>query len=209
MPQGTGFPFIPAPIVNASVGLLFGTDIMVRFIPTTNLPGVNGSTSLVGAGLKHGLNQYIPGGGLLPVDISVMGAFTNFQIEADPGMRLDANDSRDFDQQVIFSADSYNFNALIGYSMPLFPLSAYAGLGFESSSTSFKANGEYPVFEVNESGHKAEAILSDPVDISFENNSSPRAMVGLRFSILVLDLFADMTYTSYPTVSAGFGVSFR
>lgn len=209
LPGGTGFPYIPVPIVNASLGLVLDTDIMVRFIPSTNLPGVNGSVNMFGGGLKHGINQYIPGGGLLPIDISVMGAFTNFQMEADPELRLSSNEANDYNQQVIFTANSYNINALIGYSIPVFPLSFYAGLGYESSSASFKAKGDFPIFEINQAGHRAEAILNDPVSISYDNINSPRAMAGLRFSILLLDLFADVTYTDYPVASAGFGFSFR
>ncbi|MEX2404506.1 MAG: DUF6588 family protein [Balneolales bacterium] len=205
MPKGTGFPFIPAPIVNASVGLLFDTDVMVRFIPETSLYGVNGSVNLMGAGLKHGINQYMPGGSLLPVDLSVMGAFTQFSMEADPNVRINQND--DFDQQLIFSSNSFNMNALVGKNLPF--ISFFAGVGFETSSTSFKANGDYPVYEVNAGGQQEQAILTDPVNIAYEDNSSFRAMAGARFSILILDLFADVTYSDYLVGSAGFGISFR
>ncbi|MEX2639917.1 MAG: DUF6588 family protein [Balneolales bacterium] len=205
MPKGTGFPYIPAPMVNASVGLVFDTDVMVRFIPTTSLYGVNGSVSLVGAGLKHGLNQYIPAGGLLPIDLSVMAAFTQFRIEADPNVRIDQ--SSDFDQQLLFSANSFNTNLLVGKNLPF--ISAFAGIGFETSSTSFEANGQYPVLEVEAGGQQQQAVLNDPVNISYDDNSAFRALAGVRFSILILDLFADVTYSDYIVGSAGFGISFR
>lgn len=205
MPQGTGFPYIPAPMINASVGLLFDTDVMVRFIPTITYADVNGSISLLGGGIKHGLNQYIPAGGLLPVDLSVMAAFTNFTIEADPNVRINQNE--DFDQQLIFSSNSFNMNALVGRNLPF--ISVFAGVGFETSTTSFKANGEYPFMQLDDGGNEGQAILTDPVDISFDQGTNLRAVAGARFSILILDLFADVTYSNYVVGSAGFGISFR
>ncbi|MEX1121401.1 MAG: DUF6588 family protein [Balneolales bacterium] len=205
MPKGTGFPYIPAPMINASVGVVFDTDVMVRFIPETSLYGDMGSINLLGAGLKHGINQYIPGGWLLPVDLSVMGAFTQFNMEADPKVRINQND--EFDQQLAFSANSFNVNALVGKNLPF--ISFFAGLGFETSSTSFEANGDYPILEVNAGGQQEQAILTDPVNIAYESSTNFRAMAGARFSLLIFDLFADVTYSDYVVGSAGVGISFR
>jgi len=55
MPEGTGYPFVPAPMIQGTVGIIKDTDISLRFMPTVTVEDIN--TSLFGFGVKHGLNQ--------------------------------------------------------------------------------------------------------------------------------------------------------
>src|SRR5690554_3126972 len=59
LPNGSGFDKLPAPMVQAAVGLPWDTEVALRFIPSTSL-GDAGKVKLYGFGVKHSLKQYIP-----------------------------------------------------------------------------------------------------------------------------------------------------
>lgn len=80
MPDGTGFPYVPAPMVQLTVGIPYDTDVSLRAIPSINIPNTDGTINLFGVGVKHGLNQWIPGGALLPVDISAQVGYTQLNM---------------------------------------------------------------------------------------------------------------------------------
>ena len=82
MPKGIGYNVVPAPMLQANVGLIKDTDITARYIPVTNIKNL-GDLSLTGIGIKHGLNQWLPGGKLLPVDLSIMAAYTTLSLNDD------------------------------------------------------------------------------------------------------------------------------
>ena len=70
LPLGT----IPAPFVQASVGVVFDTDLLVRFIPTMEMQG--STFSLTGFGLKHNIMQYFGPLDKLPLNVSVLAAIS-------------------------------------------------------------------------------------------------------------------------------------
>ena len=91
LPQGTGLNFAPAPVIQAGIGLTYSTSLMIRLVPKIKVNDYSGY--MTGFGVQHGLNQWIPGGQSLPVDLSVMLGYTlirgriNLDItpEYDPG----------------------------------------------------------------------------------------------------------------------------
>ncbi len=182
MPQGTGFEYVPIAMLQGNVGLIKGTDVTVRYIPETDL-GDFGTISLSGVGIKHGLNQWLPGGKLLPVDISVMAAYTTLSLNAD----LSAN------QAVETTTDAFVLNALVGKSLPF--ISAYAGIGFQSGS-----------FELNlEEG----GLLTDPINYTQDSDAAIQALAGVQFKIAFLRVFAEATAAEYVTYNAGVGIGLR
>ena len=69
-------------MVQANLGLFLGTDVTVRYVPETEILDY-GNVDLVGVGIKHELNQWIPGGKLLPIDLTIMAAYTQFNMAVD------------------------------------------------------------------------------------------------------------------------------
>ena len=55
MPQGTKLPFVPAPQLQASIGLIKGLELTLRTMPTIKLGDKAGSVGMTGAGLKINL----------------------------------------------------------------------------------------------------------------------------------------------------------
>ena len=80
---------IPIPTLNVGLGLIKGTEINVRYIPTyeydIGFVG-KGSVELYGAGIKHDVLQWLPINKFLPFDLSIQGAFsrfnTSFEVES-------------------------------------------------------------------------------------------------------------------------------
>ncbi|MEQ9265149.1 MAG: hypothetical protein RLN81_08015 [Balneolaceae bacterium] len=193
VPGGTGFSYVPTAMIQGNVGLIKGTDVTVRYIPETGL-GDYGDIALFGAGIKHGLNQWIPGGKLLPVDISLMAAFTSIDVSADLEFNAGATD-----QKVETTTDSFVFNALVGKTLPF--ISAYAGVGFQTGSFELNMVGDYDL--------GGGQILSDPVSYTQDSDAGIHALAGLQFKVAILRIYAEATVAEYTTVNAGIGIGFR
>ncbi|GAB5409275.1 MAG: hypothetical protein BalsKO_16400 [Balneolaceae bacterium] len=196
LPGGTGFNYVPAAMLQANVGLIKGTDITARYIPETAL-GDFGNISLIGFGIKHGLNQWIPGGKLLPVDISLMAAFSQVDLNADLEFNTGATD-----QVVETSTNTFVFNALVGKTLPF--VSAYAGVGYQTGSFELNMLGDYQI-----GTGVASTTISDPVSYKEDSEAGVHALAGLQFKIAILRIYAEATLAEYATVNAGIGIGFR
>ena len=68
---------MPVPTAQIGIGLPFGTELKVRFIPKISIK--DGDISLWGVGLVHSIMQYLPGNKLLPFDVSLFGGYTKLE----------------------------------------------------------------------------------------------------------------------------------
>lgn len=195
-PGGTGFNYVPAAMIQANVGLIKDTDITLRYIPETDI-GDFGEISVIGAGVKHGLNQWLPGGKLLPVDISVMAAFSTVSLDANLNFNPGATD-----QVVETTTESFVFNALVGKTLPF--ISAYAGVGFQTGNFELDMLGDYTI------GSGAfQQTLSNPVSYTQSSDASVHALAGVQLKIAILRIFAEVTAAEFVTYNAGIGIGLR
>jgi len=222
LPRGTDFPFVPAPMIQGTVGLLHDTDISLRLVPSVTAANVDGQVNLFGIGAKHGLNQWIPGGEVLPIDLSVQVGYTrfNFDIETNVQPESGADIRNDFDpsewdgQQFELTSSGYTVNLLVGRNLPI--IGFFAGVGFQSSTTSIATKGSYPVTVPNENFDpatspepKAINSLTDPFNISVDGDNSLHALAGFRVRLGVISVSGSYTISNYPVANVGVGVSFR
>ena len=85
MPQGLDWRYVPAPMVQAGVGLFKGTDVLGRYLPNIKTSG--SEFGLWGIGGKHDIKQWIPGVKKLPVlQLSLMYGYT--KLHTNVGYRL-------------------------------------------------------------------------------------------------------------------------
>ena len=182
MPKGTGFNGVPAPMLQANVGLIKDTELTARYIPVTNI-GDFGDLSLTGIGIKHGLNQWLPGGKLLPIDISIMAAYTTLSLNAD----INSN------QSVETTTDGFVLNALVGKTLPF--LSAYGGIGFQTGSFAL---------DIEQGG-----LLSESISYTQDSDAAIHAMAGFQLKIAILRIYVEATMAEYATVNAGIGIGLR
>lgn len=222
MPAGSGFGYVPTPMLQASVGLPMGTDIIIRMLPTYTIDEY-GSFSLWGFGVKHDLKTWLPGGDLIPFDLSVMAGYTSFKTSTgymvEPGSGSYEADPGNYDhpetwenQRLDIGSNAFTVNALIGKSFPVITL--YGGVGYETSTMNIKSIGNYPVIIPEKSGefytgNRELDIITDPLDIQIRGTNHFRALAGLRLKLLILTISADYTVAEYSMASVGVGFSFR
>ncbi|MEA3317279.1 MAG: DUF6588 family protein [Bacteroidota bacterium] len=220
LPKGTGFKYVPSPMIQASVGFIKGTEIIGRYTPRFDVGDI-GSIGLWGVGVKHSLKQWIPAVKRIPVlQLSVMAGYTEFSSTSDisfqPGFYSDFSTnvvSADYsNQQMLLKTSSFTGNLLVSANLPV--VCFYGGLGFATTKTNLKMEGNYPFPEINESSGDRQIISKkDPIDISIENSdgskTKPRLNLGMRLKFAVVTLHFDYTYANYSIATAGLGISFR
>lgn len=226
MPEGTGFGYVPAPMIKAGIGLIKDTDLMLRYTPEYEIQDF-GSFRVFGFGVKHGINQWLPAGNLLPVDLSVMFGYTSMDVNSD--FRVDATDViRDPDntenpypsstwdgQGIELTTNAWTMNALVGKTFPM--ISLYGGVGYEASTLGIKTPGSYPTVVPNEAYESdpnnnepliVEA-LDEPIDVEIDGKNSFRLLAGFRFRFAIFHVSGSYTLANYPSYNLGVGISFR
>ena len=187
MPGGFKTPAIPLPMIQAGIGLIKNTAIDVRYMPMMNV-GSNFNVNLFGIGLKHDLLQWIPGvGDMIPMSLSFQGGYTSLNTELNIA-----------DQKVTLNTKATTFNLVA--SKRLLMVTGYAGVGYNSSTTSFSADADFELSGIR---------FEEKVQMDFESKNNLRANIGLRLNITLITIQADYTFAEYPTATLGIGVSLR
>ncbi len=218
LPPGTGFAYVPTPMIQVGVGLWFGTEIMGRFFP--RIPLKQAKVGMWGFGLKHDIKQWIPGLKDVPVlNISLMGGYT--RLNSGVGMEVtpekvglqDYNDVEPTvweNQEMILKTSSLTANLLISADLPV--VTFYGGVGFATTKTNLKFEGNYPMLGF-EGGIPFVNAEQDPIDIEVKNKdggiTKPRLNVGMRFKFGVFTMHFDYVRATYNVASFGLGISFR
>jgi hypothetical protein len=192
---------IPAPFVQASVGVVFDTDLLVRFIPTMEIQG--STFSLTGFGLKHNIMQYFGPLDKLPLNVSVLAAISKASFEYDLSDSTFGGNSSN--RKMTFEADTFTIQALASIDLPV--VSAFAGLGYNSGDSQFDVSGDYSI-PYTVSGINISRVLEDPISIASEA-SGVMGIVGARLNLLFLKIFANYTIQEYNTLTAGISFNFR
>jgi len=232
-PGGTGIAWAPSPMINASLGLIKGTEVMGRYMPTFKYgQAKNNTIGLWGIGGKHDIGQWIPFVKRVPVlNIAVMYGYTKLDFHTSltpvtpemlsvaPGHDLttlaDWN-TQDMDMQF----KSHTANLLISANLPV--VSFYGGVGFSSSKVNLKLNGDFPIPTIisdpldpdfGEVVVTDASMVTDPFDIEISNQdggtTKPRLNAGIRFKFAVITLHFDYTKANYSVATAGLGISVR
>lgn len=232
LPQGTGFGYTPAPVVQLGVGLVKETDLQFRYSP--DLEWGNGSKmGLWGVGLKHSIKQWIPALNKIPVfDLSLQGGYTKLNMTTDLDFQPSAYEDMGIIQpgDIIMESPGYydnqellldisNITANIIFSGDFKVICLYGGVGISSSTSNLQLNGNYPFPEFVDPLTSTQiridetTALSDPIDISIKSTdgsaTKPRFNAGFRLKFAVVTINFDYTYANYSIASAGLGVSFR
>ncbi len=195
MPGGAGLSLVPVPVLQAGIGLGGATSIMARAIPTLEL-GSYGSVHSWGVAVQHGLNQWIPGGALLPLHFSVQAGYSSLGLSA----VLDAPQLAD--QELSWRTHTYSAALLAGRSLAI--ISLYGGVGIERSSSSLEMLGTY---EVQTPG--GSTTIENPIDISIAGENLLRSFVGVRFNLAVIGVRGEYTLAEYPSFNVGLTLSLR
>ena len=115
-PPGANISMLPVPQAAVSLGLPAGNEIMLLWLPETQIDKNIGSFSLYGVGVKHSIDQYL--GKFFPVHLAVQGVYQN--VEVGKVMKIDA----------------WNFNLLASKNLLFFGV--YGGIGYEYTNFDIK-----------------------------------------------------------------------
>ncbi|MBN1159054.1 MAG: hypothetical protein JXA61_06700 [Bacteroidales bacterium] len=218
MPQGLNTNYIPAPMVQAGIGLVKRTELMVRYLPNIKID--ENEIGLWGLGGKHDIKQWIPGLKKMPVlNISVMYGYTRLhtylQLEVEPGdigaELLPGAGSSDWDDQWFrLVTQSHTANLLVSANLPV--VCFYGGVGFITTKTNLKLEGDFPTVYLDDVTPSVKAV-ADPIDMEITNReggfTKPRLNAGIRLKLSVITLHADYSWANYSILTAGLGVSIR
>ena len=197
LPLGT----VPAPIVQASVGVVFDTDLLIRLVPTMEIQG--STFSLTGFGLKHNIMQYFGPLDKLPLNVSLLAAMSKANFEYDlSDSDFGGNSSN---RKMTFEADTFTIQALASVDLPI--ISAFAGLGYNSGNSQFDVSGDYSI-PYTVGGDNISRVLEDPISIA-SDASGVMGILGARLNLLFLKIFANYTIQEYNTLTAGISFNFR
>ena len=194
MPSGLNIPVFPIPIVQAGIGLIKGTEINIRYLPKINVGKVD-QINLYGLAVKHDLLQWIPGGKILPLSLSIQGGYTRFNSNV-----VLENVLVNTENELAFDVEAMTVNIILSKKILMF--TPYASVGYNSSKSSFKIDGDYAIGAL-------ELNAEELTNIEYESNTEIRANLGFRFNIAIIALQANYTISKYPVATLGAGISFR
>jgi len=180
----------PVALPQFGIGLYKNTDLKFRFLPSVGSDDVK--LQMFGIGLMHDIKQWIPGNSLIPIDISILVAYSNIDFEVRNIDNVQGNEA-------IFELGAWTYNLLV--SKELHVITFYGGLGYVNSTNTIDLIGEYDV----------EANLNpivDPVSIK-TSDSGFGGTLGFRLKLAVLTINAEYTLQEYNTLSFGLGVALR
>ncbi len=180
-PEGFDVPAVPFAVVTAGVGIGWGTEVTVRFIPEVEVSEDVGDLSAFGFGVTHQINPWIPGP--VPVDLA---AFFGYQ---------------SFDVGTYLESSTTTFGVSVGKGFG--PLSLYGVGQIESPS----ADLEYVV----ENPTNARTLPPDGTRFAFspELETNPRVGVGLLIDMVILHLAGEFSVGDYNAVTARASIGFR
>ena len=188
---------VPIPTLNVGLGLIKGTEINVRYIPTYeyNIGFVGkGSVELYGAGIKHNILQWLPLDKFLPFDLSIQSAFSKFNTSFEV-------ESQSVRQGVDLDIRASTVNLI--FSKKFAMITAYGSVGQNFVSSTLNANTNFSL------GSTSTLNFDFPLEINMPKTSEMQASAGVRLQFAIFTLFANQTFSSYPSTSAGIGISFR
>jgi len=180
---GTGLDIAPLALPQVSLGLIFGTEVMVRYLPEVELENF-GKLKFWGFGVKHSISQWIP----IPLlGIDITGQYVKQQLKI--GTIIESNHS------------AMNLEVSRRFSLLIINFTPYAG--FQQESSDLKV--DYVV-----TGSNNPALEGQHVGFKMDGKNTGRMTVGARLGLLgIFTVNADYSMGKYKSYSAGVGLTLR
>lgn len=195
--SGEGIDFVPSGFIQASVGLIKGTEVKARFLPKIEYE--DASISLIGFGIQHDFTKLLPADKILPVAISAVIGYTRVTGEYD---FTDAQLVQGENQRLDVSVNTWAFNAVVSTKLPV--INFYGGVGYITGRSETDVLGTYTVT----SGPFASETYVDPFSIT-ENASGATATIGTKLKLGFFRINVDYNIAEFSTLSAGINFGFR
>ena len=188
--------FVPSGFLQASVGLIKGTEVKARFLPKINTDEV--SVGLFGVGIQHDFTKHLPADKVLPVAISGVIGYTRLTGTYD---FTSTNIIDGENQRIDSKIGVWNFQAVVSTRLPI--INFYGGLGYLSGKSDLDILGTYIV-----AAGPFPATYTDPFSIS-RSISGVTANVGTKLKLGFFRLNADYTLGEFNRLTFGVNFGFR
>lgn len=188
--------FIPSGFIQASVGLIKGTEIKARFLPKINTDDV--SVGFYGFGLQHEFTKHLPADKVLPVAISGVIGYTHLDGTYDFTGTSIVDGA---DQRIDVAINTWIFQAVVSTRLPI--INFYGGLGYLSGKSDTDVLGTYTV----QSG-PFQNTYTDPFSLS-KKASGVTANLGAKLKLGFFRLHADYSLAAFNNLSVGVNFGFR
>ena len=191
-----GVNFVPSAFIQASVGIIKGTELKARFLPKIKTDDFG--MSMYGFGIQHEFTKHLPADKVLPIAISGVIGFTHLDASYD---FTNSSIVAGQDQRLEIDANTWVFQAVVSTRLPI--INFYGGLGYLSGKSTTNVLGTYTV----QSGPIQETYV-DPFSID-KNASGVTANIGTKLKLGFFRLHADYVIAEFNTVSFGVNFGFR
>lgn len=190
---------IPAPMVQASMGLPFHTDVIVRFFPKTSNKDV--SFNMFGGGFKHDLTHYFTKEEST-FNMSAIVAANRISVTYTP-QNTNISGSG---QKTNMHLNTFMAQAVAGVHFKL--INFYGAVGYVSGNTAIDVRGNYE-FDIDNNGSiSSDEVITDPFQLRFAQ-SGVKSTLGARVNLGPVKIFGDYSFQKFNTLTAGLAISFR
>lgn len=195
--SGEGVDFVPSGYVQASVGLIKGTEIKARFLPKMNFK--DASVGLIGFGIQHDFTQLLPADKVLPVAISAVIGYTNVSGDYD---LTNAKLIEGENQRIDASINTWVFSGVVSTKLPI--INFYGGLGYVTGKSVTDILGTYRVTR----GPFTSETYEDPFSIT-KKVSGVTGTLGTKLKLGFFRLNAEYNLGEFNTATVGINFGFR
>lgn len=192
---------VPAPAIQASMGLPFKSDIILRYVPKVGSDDIKGS--LFGIGLKKEITSWFGPMDKTPLHVSLLATYSTMGVDYNI-VDENPNDNIEIENgKVDFDLNSYTVQAIASLNFPI--INVYGGVGYTGGTSSLDMTGRYTL---SYNASLNQRTLTNPLNLD-SNASGFKATLGTRLSLGFFKIFADYTLQEYNAINAGIAFSFR
>ncbi|WP_207422907.1 DUF6588 family protein [Desertivirga brevis] len=201
---------IPAPQLQASIGLVKGFEATVRYLPPIAPPDF-GEFSMIGGGIKFQPLRFASKkvNKLVPFDLAVALGWSQFKYSYDLEVKDRFGNAPD-DQRIEAKFSGINAEAILSKKFLLFV--PFVAVGYQTSTTDAGIKGTYEYASgytgTSTAGVVSYSTVKDPVSINEKYINNFKASAGLTVNLLLFRVYGSYTLGAYNYVNLGLGLGF-
>ena len=180
------------PYAQGSIGLINKTELLFRYMPPITYSDI--TSNYWGIGVKHDFKQYVPIVGKLPFDLSFLAAYSNFK------SNYNSYAYDEYERNLNFDIQAFNCNIILSKKIAF--ITAYAGAGYQHSTSSLVLDG-YSL----PSDDGFTYVQDPPLNLSLGGVNGFKTNIGARLKFLLFTIHADYTVAEYNIFTIGIGLN--
>ncbi len=181
------------PYAQGSIGLIKKTELLFRYMPPITYSDI--TSNYWGIGVKHDFKQYVPIVGKLPFDLSFLAAYSNFK------SNYNSYAYGEYERNLDFDIQAFNCNIILSKKVAF--ITAYAGAGYQHSTSSLVLDG----YSLPSDDGGFTYVQDPPLNLSLGGVNGFKTNIGARLKFLLFTVHADYTVAEYNIFTIGVGLN--